>query len=44
MKRKKTTTKKFKNLDGLSTSISKKIDIKNLKIPPIFSLNETKKK
>jgi len=44
MKRKKTSTKKFKKLDVLSNSISKKIDIRNLKVPPIFSLDETKKK
>ena len=44
MKRKKTLTKKLKNLDIFSTSISKKINIKDLKVPPIFSLDETKKK
>ena len=44
MKRKKTSIKKLKNLNLISPLISKKIDINNLKVPPIFSLDETKKK
>jgi len=43
MKRKRTSKNK-KKLDLIPPILSKKIEIKSLKVPPIFSIDETKKK
>jgi len=43
MKRKKSSKIK-KKLNIIPPILSKKIEIKSLKVPPIFSIDETKKK
>ena len=42
--RRKSGTKKVKNKDIVSSLITKKIDLKNLKVLPTFSIDSTKKK
>ena len=42
--KKKVVIKKIIKKDILASLITKKIDLKNLKVPPIFSIDSTKKR
>ena len=44
MKRKRASDKKQKKLSIIPPLLSKKIEIKSLKVPPMFSFDKTKKK